>query len=89
MNMNLKIATVAAVLAAGLVAAPLVNAHEGAPPTQGEPGPMMGGGMTDHQAEGGMMGEMGAMQDMMKTCSGVMRGHEDRKARGPHAAHAD
>ena len=89
MNTKLKIATLTAVLAAGLLAAPLLYAHESAPATPGaspQPGRMMGGGMMDHQAEGGMMERM---SEMMKTCDSMMRDHGELKARGPDDGHDD
>ena len=89
MNTKLKIATLTAVLAAGLLAAPQLYAHESAPATQGaspQHGPMMGGNMMDHQAEGGMMGRM---SEMMKACDGMMRDHGEFKAREPDDGHDD
>ncbi|MFP6732067.1 MAG: hypothetical protein VCD50_18205 [Alphaproteobacteria bacterium] len=63
--MKLNIST--AVLAAGLLAAPLVYAHESAPATQGA-GQKMGGHMMDQ------------MNEMMKTCNSMMQDHEQFKS---------
>ena len=63
--MKLNIST--AVLAAGLLAAPLVYAHESAPATQGA-GQKMGGHMMDQ------------MNEMMKACNSMMQDHEQFKS---------
>ena len=63
--MKLNIST--AVLAAGLLAAPLVYAHESAPATQGA-GQKMGGHMMDQ------------MNEMMKICNSMMQDHEQFKS---------
>ena len=63
--MKLNIST--AVLAAGLLAAPLVYAHESASATQGA-GQKMGGHMMDQ------------MNEMMKTCNSMMQDHEQFKS---------
>ena len=94
MNTKLKIAAVTAVLAAGLLAAPLLYAHESVPATRGAMprpghmmgGDMMGGNMMGNQAEGGMMGEM---SEMMKICDSMMRDYQQFKTREPDDGHED
>ena len=89
MNTKLKIAAVTAVLAAGLLAAPLLYAHESVPASRGampQPGHMMGGNMMGNQAEGGMMGEM---SEMMKICDSMMRDYQQFKTREPDDGHED
>lgn len=80
MNSKFKIAAIAAVLAAGLWAAPQLQAHDTTAPegATAQPGQMMGdhmmgGHMMGHGMQPGQMGMMGQMDRMVKTCNDMMQ----------------
>ncbi len=88
MRKSLKALIVASALAAGVAAAPALQAHEvqnPQGPTMGH-GAMMGhGGMMNMMGHGGMMNMMGQMSQMAETCNKMMQGAMGKPGQAPEA----